>query len=392
LLQDVAVRILLATHYALPHLGGIETAVDAYARQLSHAGHQVCHLASRASRPDQRDQPTETILPYRRVGIAAVNGLEARFGVPYPVYAPSLWAAVRREAARADVVHAHGYLYMSSIAALKAASTAPTRPVRVLTEHVGQVPYDSGLLMAVQRTAIATVGRWSARASEGMVALNETVDRELAALAPGHPRLRSINGVDPERHRPPTLGERERLRQELGWDDHPWVLFVGRMVTRKGLDVLLELAARESELRFAIVGPGSVPPRLPANVSVFGPQPPERVAELYRAVDVFALPSRGEGFPMTVQEAMASGLPVLLGDDGSYGTALADASPGLTLVPVGAEEFHQALRPLLRHAERREQAGARARRYALEHFAWPAIAQRQLDFYGELRERRSAGR
>jgi len=386
------VRILLATHYALPHLGGIEVAVDAFARELSGRGHEVSHLSSACARPGQQastpavpfPEGLTPSAPYRTVRLTALNSFERRLAVPYPIHAPALWPAAVREVARADVVHAHGYLYMSTVAVLAAARRDPRRPLRVLTEHVGQVPYESPALSAVQRAAAETVGRWSARAAEGVVVLNQAVERELARLAPDCPRMVGINGVDRDRHRPARPGERSHLRLLLGWDEGPHVLFVGRLVARKGLEVVLDLAVREPKVHFVVAGPGRPPGEVPANVTLLGPQSPERVGELFRAADVFVLPSRGEGFPVTAQEAMATGLPVLLGDDGAYGEVFADAAPGLTLLAPSAEAFSPALRGLIDNREARAAAGRFARAYATQYFAWGAVVDRHLAFYEQL--------
>jgi D-inositol-3-phosphate glycosyltransferase len=109
-------RILFTSHYALPHLGGIETVVDELARALVRRGHIVTHVAAGASPPEPPDSGEAR--PYRLLRVPAANFLEARADVPYPLFSPRLVPLLRREVAAADVVHAHGYLYMSGLAAL----------------------------------------------------------------------------------------------------------------------------------------------------------------------------------------------------------------------------------------------------------------------------------
>jgi len=379
--------VLLASHYALPHLGGIETALDAFARELAARGHEVGHVASAALRPDEppEDASAAAERPYELVRVPALNTLERRAGVPYPLFSPRLLAALRPRVARADVVHAHGYLYLSSLATLGLARRAAGQPVRVLTEHVAQVPYSPTLLAAVQAGAAGTVGRVTARAAQGLVALNETVERELARLAPGRPRLVAGNGVDTTRHRPPTAGERSELRARLGWsDDAPRVLFVGRLVAKKGLPVALEAARRDPGMRLVVAGPGDPPRDVPPNVELLGALTPDRVAELYRAADAFLLPSRGEGFPVTVQEAMASGLPVVLGRDVAYGRQLEGAGLAVRQVETSAGAVLAGLRSLLDDPGTRAQASRDAVAHARARFGWPGVVEALLDFYAEL--------
>src|SRR5690242_6497584 len=90
-------RILFVSHYALPHLGGIEVAIDAMARELTGRGHEVTYLASDAMRADERDAGPAPETPYRVVRVAPFNGIEDRLGVPYPVFGPGLRRALRCE-------------------------------------------------------------------------------------------------------------------------------------------------------------------------------------------------------------------------------------------------------------------------------------------------------
>jgi len=391
-------RVLFVSHYALPHLGGMEVAIDAMATELTRRGHEVTYLASDAVRPDE---PRETAATsYRVVRVRASNVLEDRTGAPWPVFGPSLFRELRRELAGADVVHAHGFLYMSSVVAM----LSPGGAARVLTEHVGHVPYESRVLDRGEAAAIATVGRIAARRADALVYFNDSVGAQLARLAPAVRRVRIENGVDLERFRPPEPGERERLREELGWDERPRALFVGRLVAKKGVDVAVEAAkAGDGAFELAMAGPGrlggappgpggggAAPPgaggggAAPPHVSVLGALPRERMAELYRAADAFVLPSQGEGFPLTVQEAMASGLPVVLADDPSYSTHLDGARSAARLVPRDPAAIAAAVGAVLADPDARAAARAHAERV----FSWTEAADAHERLYAELIGRR----
>jgi len=376
-------RVLLASHYALPHLGGIEVAVDAIARELTARGHEVCQVASGALRAGEQRGPDPH--GYRVLRIPALNAQEARLGVPYPVFSPLLLGVLRREVARADVVHGHGVLYQSAALALWLARRAPHRPVRTVTEHVGHVAYESRLLDVAQRAAFATIGRIAARSAEGIVVLNDAVEAELRALAPNADIVHIHNGVDTERYRPPAPDERTRLRAELGWDERPRVLFVGRLVAKKGLDHAIAAAiAGAGAWELVVVGPGDTPPGLPGGVRLLGAVAPDRVAELYRAADAFLLPSRGEGFPITAQEAMASGLPVVLADEAGYRAYVDGAGGGVLLAAVDAGALAAAVAQALADPD----AGARAAEHARRAFSWARAAAEHEALWTRLRDRR----
>jgi glycosyltransferase involved in cell wall biosynthesis len=112
------------------------------------------------------------------------------------------------------------------------------------------------------------------------------------------------------------------------------------------------------------------------------PQPFDRVPALLNALDLFAFPSRGEAFGISLLEAMACGLPsVALGkwgvkefvDDGETGL-LAD-SPA---------EFYDKLSLLASDAALRSAIGSAARRAVEARYSWPAVAAETVAFYRQL--------
>ncbi len=386
-------RILFVSHYATPHIGGIETVIRSLRRELRRRGHEVVHVACTASH-----LPSEA-LGYDDAGVIrvpALNALEERLGVPYPIFSPRLMPVLAREIAAADVLHAHGFLYMSSVLALAWARfrhPAPESPVRVLTEHVGHVPYESALLDRVESVAIGRVGRVAVRAAEAVVVLNREVGAEIERLGPRGPVLQIPNGVDTSLFRPPLPGERDALRRELGWDDTPRVLFVGRLVAKKGIDAALAAtAAADGRFRLVVAGPGPLQPSGVRGVDVLGPIPSERVAGLYRAADALLLPSRGEGFPVSVQEAMASGLPVVMTNDPSYSRYLDGAGLGVRFVPAEPQAIAGALEALVFNREEWAAAGEAVSRHARQAFAWGHVAERYEALYEELIESRRSAR
>lgn len=356
-------RVLIVSHYALPHTGGIEVAVDGLARALLRRGHEVVHVASTADRgADPVDEP------YRVVRVPAFNGLEGALDVPYPVFGPRLVGVLRRELARADAVHAHGLLYLPTLAAI--AQRQPGRRI-VVTEHVGHVPYANPAVDALERVALATLGRWSARRADAVVVLNPGVDALVRSLAPATPVHTIFNGVDHEAYRPPAAGERAQLRHELGWDERPRVLFVGRLVEKKGLRLALAAhAAAAGAWELVVAGPGD-PPAPRAGVEVLGELGRDAVARLYRAADAFLLPSHGEGFPITVQEALASGLPAVLRDDPNHHAYVDGPRRAVRM----AEPEPAAVASAVASALGDPGAGDAAAALAQERFSWDAAAE-----------------
>jgi D-inositol-3-phosphate glycosyltransferase len=118
-----------------------------------------------------------------------------------------------------------------------------------------------------------------------------------------------------------------------------------------------------------------------------GSVPRAQMQDIYRAVDVFCLPSEGEGFPLTVQEAMASGLPVVTTADEAY-RRYEVPSDAVCFVPRDQVAVSQILRQLAGDRALRVEIGRRAREYVVSHFSWEVHAQRLAELYREAQSSR----
>jgi len=178
--------------------------------------------------------------------------------------------------------------------------------------------------------------------------------------------------------------ERAALRRRWGIEGRQVVLFVGRLVAVKGVDVLLEafslLRERHPRALPWIVGDGSQRSSLEAlarrkvgegNALFTGFVEPDRLPECYVAADVFCLPSRSEPWGVVVNEAMACGLPVVLSDRVGAARDLVDHDCGRLVPPDDPRALASALEIYLGAGEEeRQRAGLAGRARALE-WAYP---------------------
>ncbi|UKD57194.1 glycosyltransferase family 4 protein [Amycolatopsis sp. FU40] len=364
-------RILLVSHYYPPHVGGIENVAAQQARMLAARGAEVTVLTSALPAA-----PPSAVDGVHVVRVPAWNGTENRAGVPFPVSGPRLSRAVREWVRWADVVHVHDTLYQSSWAAgLRAARTG--KPL-FLTQHVAVVEHPSALVRGVQHAVYGSIGRRLFRASHEVFVVNDAVAAFVRRFRGGGAELLP-NGVDTSRYRPAPAGEIQRLRERWGLPARRvLVLFVGRPAPKKGYDLLLAARHPGYDLVFA----GERPKHLPADPSIhhLGALSPDEISGLYRACDVFALPSTAEGFPLTVQEAMASGLPVVTTDDPGYASYGLDRTQ-VALLPRDPETLRATLRSLAADPARRAAMGRYSAGFAAARFSWPKHAQRLEESY-----------
>jgi D-inositol-3-phosphate glycosyltransferase len=355
--------VLIVSHYYPPHLGGIERVAACEARDLSMAGVEVSVLTSacgsRTGRYDASGGPT-----VHRV--SAWNGFEACLGVPFPVFSPSLVIHSYRLVQWADIAHVHDSLYVSSW--LAAAWCRVTRTPLIVTQHVDIVTHDWPMVLVVQRAVYASLGRMVVRTARRVAVVNSRVADFLKGLGVADSRITLLaNSVDTRLFRPARPGEREVLRRKLGLPlGTVLALFVGRFVPKKGWHKLLMAAGEEYVL--VLVG-GDLPPGYAADgrCIFLGTLEPDGLSEVYRACDLFVLPSEAEGLPMTVQEAMSSGLPVITTDDPGYGVYGLDRD-GVLLIEATVPAIRAALVELAGDPARRAAMSAYSVDFARRNF------------------------
>lgn len=323
-------RILVVSAYFETHRGGIEIIAGALAKQLCRAKQIVTWMAAGS------DPVPDNDLSGRRVPLSVFNGTEKFLGFPLPIPGVDALRAIRREVAASDAVMMHDALYPANIATFLFARWYG-KPV-VLTQHIDSVPYANPLLRILMRCANRLVTRPILAAAEQVVFMSKLTAEKFKDIAFRRPAVLVFSGVDTEVFRPARdMEEREAIRREFGIPSgRPVALFVGRFVEKKGLHILREAAAAGQEITWVLAGWGPIHPKEwgLSNVHVIAGAAQAQLAPLYRACDVFVLPSVGEGFPLVLQEAAVCGLPAVCGAD----TARADTRLAPMLYPVAVED------------------------------------------------------
>jgi glycosyltransferase involved in cell wall biosynthesis len=281
-----------------------------------------------------------------------------------------------------DIVHTHNPLPLT----YGAPAARIARAVAIHTKH-GRNP-GSPIERMLRRGAARLVGAF--------VAVSETTAEQAREQKDCPPEVLRVipNGIRLGRFRP-DAAVRAAVRAELGIPADAWVVgTVGRIDEFKNQGMLVAAAARRvnDRYRLVLVGDGPMREAVTAQAAAISPhiQLTGRrmdVERLLPAFDVFALPSRSEGLPLVVPEAMAAGLPVIATSVGGLPDVVEDGETGL-LVPVEEAALAAALDRLAGDRDRTRAMGARAREVALARYS----ADRMLDDYLALYAEITAGR
>ena len=193
------------------------------------------------------------------------------------------------------------------------------------------------------------------------------------------------NGVDPERFHPARRSEGTRVAIGVP-AEVPLIVSTGRLVGWKGLHLILRALPTIVRAHYLVIGDGEARPGLEAlarelgvmdRVHFAGEVGHDRLPDLLASGDIFVQPSVGEeAFGISVVEAMASGLPTLVSNQGGLREIVQNGVTG-ALLPVGdAAAWQIALQGHLADLPLSRTLGEAARARVLDHYTWAANAQR----------------
>jgi alpha-maltose-1-phosphate synthase len=362
------VKILSVSHFFESHGGGLERVAAQLNREFSRAGHEAIWAASGSESIDHE---------FSIVPLKCFDPAEALTGLPMPIPGLGAIGTLRRAVRACDAIVIHDSLYFTSILAALLAKQSG-KPV-VLIQHIADIGFRNPVMRVLMRVANWVVTRPMMTAANHLVFISDQVRQKLLGDAPRRQFTLLHNGVDTSLFFPAIASSRSIIRSRHGIrNDAVVLLFVGRFVEKKGLAILRAVARRRPDLHFVLVGSGPISPEIWAlpNVQALGPQLQPVVAELYRAVDLLFLPSVGEGFPLVVQEAMASGVPIVCGEDSA--AADPDASRWLRGVEIDlTDEAGSASRcdAVITQLLKSPMDTVQMARYAADAYSWNRMAK-----------------
>lgn len=350
-------KILAVTYCFYPHRGGSGLGhYDVLRRLVELYDNEVTVLTLNYDVESQRQTCTERlgrIMVYR----LSCWILDHYVAIPRPTLS-NLRVCLKAFRAEYDIIYTRTrYSPMSLLGLLLSrAKSIPLLHTEVTTTHIrtGRLLYD-----LIGRVLDRTLGRAIARR-----AMCVGVCSGATAMMTGMGARRTTtiyNGVDGSVFHPAA---------EPAGQDRTRILFVGRLSFLKGADIL-SYVADNMDGRADIVAAGEIRCPVSPKIKQLGYLTPEQVACEMRLATMLLLPSRLEGLPRVVQEAMACGLPVIATDVGGTRELIGDTG---ILIPAVAEDALNAINSLAGDENRRRQLAERSTARA-KHFNWTETAR-----------------
>ncbi|MEK6751248.1 MAG: glycosyltransferase family 4 protein [Chloroflexota bacterium] len=373
-------KILVVGNYYYPeHMGGVEVVSYNLVKYYRIFGHSVRWVAADVS-PN-----------FRRVGdgdipIRAWNITEEKFGFPHPMprldLIPEIWDAIHW----CDVLHLQDSLYPINIMSFIFAKLLG-KPI-LLTQYAKNIPYEQYYKRILQKLAYRTIGWSMFNFADRLVFITETVRSGMAYLMPNADLEVVPLGVDTEFYKPMMEMERTQFRKQLsGNEAAPIILFVGRLVERKGVHLIRPLIEKYQNWFWVLVGrPDDFNPadwKLP-NLIHLQDVPESELRKLFASSDVLVHPSVGEGVTLTVSNSLACGTPVLISQESLY--ELGDDVRNLFFaIKPATHDIEEKLKYALSDFDQLKSLGVKCREFAIQRLSWKTMCERYCEILLELK-------
>jgi glycosyltransferase involved in cell wall biosynthesis len=298
-------------------------------------------------------------------------------GTPYPVF-KGVANCIKQLAP--DVVHINSHLFLSNYQVARAARSL--RIPFVVTVHGFAVR--RGLIIdMLQQVYLQTVARFLFNMASRVICLTETEAESVAEVMGGYGRISVIpNGVDVSFFKPSNE------------KDSNLVVWVGRMVSEKGLVYLLEamreVVKQHANVKLALGGDGPLRDHLQnfvrrtglqRNIFFLGAINHEEVAEVLSKSSIFVFPSLKEGMPRALLETMACGNAVVGSNVSGIKDIIKHEGNGILVPPRDPAALADAILTLLKDENLRKFLGQNARELMVKNYNWDKITDKLEEVY-----------
>ena len=367
-----------------PVIGGLENHVYSISIELVKRGHKVVVITS-----------TDSEVAHKEF----MSGIEVyRFPLFLPRlfretwFMPSMISAL--SSLQADVIHAHGYRCLSSCIALFLSKRK--KVPFVLTPH-GIFPKRNSFNGLLKFIFDYSLGNKLLKSSQKIIALTES--NKSLILNAGAPKSRTViveNGVDVTKYK--EVFDSKALKKKHGFLG-PVLLYVGRIAWHKNLEQIiraLPLIKRQfNDVKCLIVGPDyenglanllRLAKELGVEDSIVakGAVSETQLHLYYSIADAFILPSVYEGLSLSMLEAMANKVPILVRSSAGISSILTHGVNALVLGSNDPCEISSSVGLLLSNSELREKICQNAYNLILHKYTWKTVVDKLESIYKEL--------
>jgi len=389
-----------------PYFSGQGVQVEELCRELARRDSEVVIVTAVRG----QHQAIEEVDGYRvrriRSDIPGIRATATRTRFWAPVFALRNFSYLWRQRRSIDLVHVHTIhdaLYTSW-----AFCRLTRRPILFEMTLLGT---DDPVAVRRSRNFLHRLRYAIYRRCDGYVAISSALAESYRSEGMPADHLRIIpQGVDTRRFYPD--GSDGTVRDALGIPaDAPVLVFVGSLIERKGIDVLLaawrEIHRSYPQAHLLLVGKGEFPddetasrflaeelatlePGAAQNLHRVGVV--ENVETYLQAADVFLFPSRREGFGTVMVEAMACGVPCVVAEMRGITDSIfaASAEAGVVVPQDDPTALAAATEQLLADPKRAREIGLAGRRRAVQAFSIESVADAYVDFYSDVLKTRKA--
>lgn len=345
-------RVCLLGQYP-PHIGGVSSHTYLLSRELVKRGDEVYVLTY--PHPDVKDTGGVKVETAFAPNIKGLRGLFFFISSTF-----KLMSMVRRF--NIELIHAH-FLLPPGLIGVCVGS--------LLGKKTAVTAHGSDLMIQAKNPILRSLIKFVLKKADYVLVVNQTLNDKVLEFGITQDKVYiTPNAVDVEKFNP----QKKELPSGVKMShDKPVLLFVGNLVFQKGVKYLLESKKlMKSDAELLIVGDGPLRQELEMKVQNDGIPDVvfvgarRDVEQIMPSADVFVLPSISEGFPITILEAMASGLPVVATNAGGISEVM-NENVGIMVNSANPMELTSALDKILENKKIIIDMGVAAREQALKY-------------------------
>jgi len=368
-------RILLASDSFYPKIGGVSSHLEDLANFLLNRGHKVFLVSKKGNYDDSRFS-----FPVFRVN-SVLGGSSEAIGIPRTA---ELKAIIKK--IKPDVVHSHHAFTPVSLLVLKAAKElgVPT----VLTNHCIYFFYDADYIWKPASYVLFPYRKYINKADK-IIAVSKVAANFISYFIDDSKKILVI---------PNGIKMKEFLVKDKKFDAKT-VLFVGRIVYRKGIHVLVEAMSKvikkKKEAKLIIIGEGYFRPFIENLIKIYHIEKNvifkkglsrHQLKKYYQRANIFVCPSLfGESFGIVLLEAMASGTPIIASRHGGIKEVIRDNETGILVKPGDVEGLAEKILLFLNNPQLSERISKKAFQEVKRKYSWEIVGRKIEEVYLSLK-------